>query len=137
VLFPDIHPANPRKTLRDEDPGFLVSRAVIEIRDAQLALRPHYDPAVAETARQLCAAHGLAGDYAEAVVEAAQIKAALRAWEAGRDQHHAAAVPHDPAAGDMSIERDWLIRVAEAFKHTHLVRTAAAGVSRATEGTQV
>ncbi|MEU9267212.1 MAB_1171c family putative transporter [Streptomyces sp. NPDC048251] len=126
VLFPDLHPAAPRRALRDEDPNFLVNRAVIEIRDAQLALRPYYDPAVAEAARTLAAGKGLAENAVEAVAEAAQIKAAMRAREAGVDVGAAAEIPHDPAAGDMAVERDWLIRVAEAFQRSALAEQAAA-----------
>ncbi|MGW7529945.1 MAB_1171c family putative transporter [Streptomyces sp. NPDC054783] len=133
VLFPDVHTTKARMRLRDEDPGFVVSRTVIEIRDGQLALRPHYDPGVAEAARTLCAARGLAFEEVEAVVEAAQIKAALVVREAGGHiAEHAGDVPHDPAAGDMSEERDWLIRVAEAFQHSALVDQAAATTNQPT-----
>ncbi|MER6432143.1 MAB_1171c family putative transporter [Streptomyces sp900105245] len=126
VLLPDVHPAKARMRLRDEDPGFVVDRTVIEIRDGQLALRPHYDPQVAQTGRELCAGRGLAPEEVEAVVEAAQIKAALRVRALGGHMAgHAADVPHDPAAGDMSGEREWLIRVAEAFQRSPLVAQAA------------
>ncbi|WP_432093344.1 MAB_1171c family putative transporter [Streptomyces sp. bgisy100] len=116
ILFPDLYPENPRRALRDDDLAFLVSRQVIEIRDAQLALRPYVDPEVSRTARSFGAARGLSADHTEAIAEAAQIKSALRAMEHGRSGQYAVTVPHDPAAGDMGGERDWLIRVAEAFR---------------------
>ncbi|MGK7235825.1 MAB_1171c family putative transporter [Streptomyces hygroscopicus] len=127
VLFPDLHPSAPHKALKEDDLNFLVSRTVIEIRDVQLALRSHYDPTVTEAARELCTARGLADDDIEAVAEAAQIKAALRAREAGDIQKDTADVPHDPAAGDMRVERDWLIRVAKAYQRSSLAEEAAAG----------
>ena len=133
VLLPDLYPSHPWRALRHEDLSFLVRRQIIEIRDSQLALRPHYDPAVAETARKLGTtkpkrrlgtAKGTHTDQVEAIVEAAQIKAALRAKAAGKEQHHSADVPHDPAAGDMDIERDWLIRVAAAFQRSDVTEAA-------------
>ncbi|WP_329317182.1 hypothetical protein OG723_44355 (plasmid) [Streptomyces sp. NBC_01278] len=115
VLFPDLYPQNASKALRSEDLPFLVDRQVIEIRDGQLALRPYFDPAVAQSAREQGATQGLPDDQVEAMVEAAQIRAALNAMAAGVHEHHAADVPHDPAAGDMGGEREWLMRVADAF----------------------
>jgi hypothetical protein len=135
VGFPDLYPDTPRQALRHEDLGFLVTRLVWEIRDGQLALRPYYDPAVADAARELCTAkrrsarlrswRPLPADWAEVIVEAAQIKAALRARKAGTSQYHAADVPHDAAAGDVGGERDWLIRVATAFERSKLSEAAA------------
>ncbi|GAA0905960.1 MULTISPECIES: DUF6545 domain-containing protein [Streptomyces violaceusniger group] len=73
-----------------------------------------------------------------AVAEAAQIKAALQAREAGDSQRDTADVPHGPAAGDMRVERDGLIRVAKAYQRSNLAeeaavgpRTVAAGVNEA------
>jgi hypothetical protein len=126
VLFPDLHPDNPRRALREDDLPFMVRRMVFEIRDAQLALRPYTCPAVAESARELCEEQQVPAEEAEALVEATQIKAALRAMEAGGDSHHPAAAPHDPADGDMTAERDWLIRVADAFLRSDLIEDAIA-----------
>ncbi|PNG19430.1 MAB_1171c family putative transporter [Streptomyces cahuitamycinicus] len=126
VLLPHIHPDNPRRALREDDLPFMVSRLVFEIRDAQLALWPYTNPAVAQSARELCKTRQVPAKKVEALVEATQIKAALRAMEAGDDSHHAEAVPHDPADGDMDAERDWLIRVADAFRRRWLTRVADA-----------
>lgn len=125
VLFPDLHPDNPRRALRDDDLAFLVNRQVIEIRDGQLALQPYFDRAVAQSARDITAARKVPADQVEAIIEAAQIKAALQALKDGGDPTHAADVPHDPAAGDMTGERDWLIRVADAFRRNDVVREVA------------
>ncbi|OEJ21023.1 MAB_1171c family putative transporter [Streptomyces subrutilus] len=126
VLLPDLYPSNPRRAFRDDDLSFLVSRMVIEIRDVQLALRPHFDPAVARAVRELSQVQAKPADEVEAIIEAAQITHALRAKAAGKTEHHAAAVPHDPAAGDMGGERDWLIRVADAFDNGAFVDEALA-----------
>jgi hypothetical protein len=124
VLFPDLHPDNPRRALREDDLPFIIRRMVFEIRDAQLALLPYICPAVAESARELCEIRRVPAEQAEALIEAAQIKGALRAMEAGGDSHHSAAVPHDPADGDMNAERDWLILVADAFLRSDLIEDA-------------
>ncbi|ANP52044.1 hypothetical protein J2Z21_009272 [Streptomyces griseochromogenes] len=134
VLFPDIHHASPLQALRDEDPHFLVNRTIIEIRDSQLALRPHYDPQVANAARELCTARGMGGDEVEAIAEAAQIKAALRARASGHDRHHGADIPHDPAAGDMKFEREWLGRVADAFHGSSLAEQATTVMQAVNQG---
>ncbi|GGU06316.1 hypothetical protein GCM10010256_77960 [Streptomyces coeruleorubidus] len=126
VLFPDLYPDNPRRAARHDELSFLVSRQIIEIRDAQLALRPYVDPAVAQHARKLIARSNVPADQVEAFVEATQVKAALQAMEEGNAQQHTTTVPHHPAAGDMGIERDWLIRVATAFRSSDFIKDAIA-----------
>ncbi|MFD6465381.1 MAB_1171c family putative transporter [Streptomyces goshikiensis] len=104
------------------DMQFLRHRQVVEIRDGQLALRQHYDSSVAESARALGRAQGLTGDDLEAVVEAAQIAAALRARAAGASQRiPRRLLTHDPAAGDIILEADWLTRVAQAYRTSPVV----------------
>ncbi|MFE3325906.1 MAB_1171c family putative transporter [Streptomyces sp. NPDC059176] len=126
VLLPDLYPENPRRALGHDDLAFLVNRQVIEIRDGQLALQPYVDPAVAHAARDACTARKVPPGQAQAVIEAARIKTALQALADGEDRSHAAAVPHDPAAGDLAGERDWLIRVADAFRRDDVVRHVVA-----------
>ncbi|MFE5864315.1 MAB_1171c family putative transporter [Streptomyces virginiae] len=113
------------------DLRLLRHRQVVEIRDGQLSLRPHYDGEVAETARVLGEARGLTGDDLEAVVEAAQIAAALHARAAGADQDISQPLlPHDPAGGDILREADWLTRVAEAYRKSPVVATVVATTQR-------
>ncbi|MFJ8944966.1 fic family toxin-antitoxin system, toxin component [Streptomyces sp. NPDC102395] len=46
----------------------------------------------------------------------------IQAMEEGNAQQHTTTVPHDPAAGDMGIERDWLIRVASAYRSSDCIK---------------
>ncbi|MFG2986159.1 MAB_1171c family putative transporter [Streptomyces sp. NPDC048258] len=125
VLFPDLHPKSPRRAFTDDDLSFLVGRLTVEILDGQLALLPYIDPAVARNMREVSAAKGISADETEALVEAAQIRAGLQALKEGGDIRHAAAVPPDPAAGDMRVERKRLMRVADAFRRRDLLAEAA------------
>ncbi|MER6316466.1 MAB_1171c family putative transporter [Streptomyces sp. NPDC001581] len=104
------------------DLPLLHHRQVVEIRDGQLALRQHYDSRVATAARALGADKSLTGDGLEAVVEAAQIAAALKARARGTDQRiPQPLLPHDPAAGDIAREADWLTKVADAYRTSPVV----------------
>ncbi|MEW2579283.1 MAB_1171c family putative transporter [Streptomyces syringium] len=105
----------------DADRRTRVYRTVIEIRDAQWALRTWMDPAVADTARARAADAGLTGDDLAATVEAALLAAALRAKEQdSRPAAHAstplAAEPQDLAA-ELSFQRT----LARAFATSPVV----------------
>nr|WTA23918.1 hypothetical protein OG365_38350 [Streptomyces sp. NBC_00853] len=115
---------------------------VVETRDGQLAVRQYYNLKVAETARSLGEGPGLTRDDPEAVVEAAQLAAALctRATGAGTgagtrtgagagaDQGVPQPLrPHDPAAGAIIREADWLTRVAESYGTSHVAATPLSG----------
>jgi hypothetical protein len=92
-------------------------RRVIEIRDARLALRPWFDPAVRAAAHERGRAAGLDGDALAAAVEAHQLAAALRARAAGDPEHtSAAASPPDQGGSDVAGEISWLVQVARAFE---------------------
>ena len=64
-------------------PRARLHQAVVEIRDAVLALRPYWDRRVLEAARRQADAAGLTGEDRAASVEAAVLAAALRAKAAG------------------------------------------------------
>ncbi|MFE1873852.1 DUF6545 domain-containing protein [Streptomyces sp. NPDC059496] len=113
-------------------------RQVVETRDGQLALGQYYNGKVAETARSLGEGPGLTRDDPEAVVEAAQLAAALRTRATGAGTGAGTRVgtgvdqgipqpqpllPHDPAAGAIIREADWLTRVAEAYGTSHVAAT--------------
>ncbi|MGP3949921.1 MAB_1171c family putative transporter [Streptomyces sp. 7N604] len=122
VLYP---PASRLARWAARDVTFLLGRQIIEIRDGQLALRPYYHPDVADTARQLGEARNLTGDRLKAVVEAAQIAAALKARASGTGTPGRETVtPHDPAEGDLREEGAWLALVADAFHRSPIVRAA-------------
>ncbi|MEV4443151.1 MAB_1171c family putative transporter, partial [Streptomyces sp. NPDC049577] len=119
ALTPAHSPFADRLTVRRLE--FRLYRRVIEIRDGQLALRGHYDPAAEEEARRAGVAAGLSGDALRAHLEAVRIRAAL----AHRARHGAAAAGHTPAGPPapggpsehtgLSDETAWLVRVATAF----------------------
>ncbi|MEU7156087.1 MAB_1171c family putative transporter [Streptomyces chrestomyceticus] len=105
------------------DLKFLVSRQVTEIRDGQLLLLPYYQPQVATEARTRAQAAGLDTDDEEAVVEAAQIAAALQARLSGHTPPQTAAeTPHDPADGNIEEEQAWLTRVGRAYHSSPIVK---------------
>ncbi|WP_035803447.1 MAB_1171c family putative transporter [Kitasatospora mediocidica] len=119
------HDPEVQHTARDLE--LLLNRQIFEIRDAQLALRPYYTAATQRSVRELARARRLTGDAAEAVVEAAQLAVALRARAEGRalpaDQHSSL---HDAADGDLGEELAWLVRVADAYRGSPVVRAALA-----------
>lgn len=100
----------------------LVGRQVAEIRDGQLARRQYYNGKAAETAHSLGEGPGLTRDDLEAVIEPSQLAAALRTRATGAGSGTGTdqgipqpLLPHDPAAGAIMCEADWLTRVAEAY----------------------
>jgi hypothetical protein len=98
-------------------PRVRLHRAVVEIREAVLALRPYVDPELAAAARKVMHPAGLAGDEAAAAAEASVLAAALRARASGPPALAAGGVPewqHMPGP-DLPSEAAWLVRVARAF----------------------
>ena len=92
-------------------------RAVVEIREAVLALRPYADPQLAAAARKVARPAGLTGDQIAAAVEAAVLAAVLRAKASGTPALPTGAVPgwqHIPGP-DLHSEAAWLVQVAQAF----------------------
>lgn len=99
-------------------------RRVIDIRDAQLSLRPWADPAVGDTARRQAARAGRTPSARDDIGAAAMLAAAVDA----RAQHSGPPSAHPPAgftvAGwvappDGELQR--LVRLARAYRH---VRTS-------------
>ena len=116
------------------DLGFRLYRRVIEIRDGRLALRPYFSPQVTAAARRHARAAGLRGDELEATVEAAGLRAALRGKTSGSTV--TTLTPTDdgdqsPSLVGVSLSEEsaWLVRVAQAFRHSLVV--AAAGLTKA------
>ncbi|AJC62124.1 MAB_1171c family putative transporter [Streptomyces sp. 769] len=91
-------------------------RRVVEIRDAQWALRAWMDPAVAEHARR----HAVAGGFCEAdlaaFVEAAQLTSALRAKARGTRPPAHVTSPRMADPPDLAAELDFQRRLARAFR---------------------
>src|SRR6185503_4823752 len=108
------------------DVSFQLCRRVIEIRDGCLEMRRYADPAIAVAARAEAARAGLAGDDADAFVEAACLAAALRAHATGQPVAHEVAVPATGGgADDVDGEAGFLCRVA-AFVGSPLLRQVLA-----------
>jgi hypothetical protein len=90
---------------------------VMEIRSAQLALRPYQDPVVPVAAGAAGREAGLSGDELAATVEATVTAAALRAQQAGAAPRRVTtdvSWAHRPTA-DLSSEAGSLARVSRAF----------------------
>ena len=113
---------------------YRLHRRVVEIRDAQLALRPFRDSRAAAEAADAARSAGLTRDERDAVIEAAMIVSALGARRNG------AAPASSPDAGhglpepgnDLESEADRLLRVSRAVRRSPIVRRAAgAWASRA------
>ncbi|MGW8889498.1 MAB_1171c family putative transporter [Streptomyces sp. NPDC055749] len=90
-------------------------RVLIEIRDAQWALRPWMDPALAGTLRRLGADAGLAGDELAAAVEAAQIRAAIEAKDRDDLPPEPVETPLSAEPGDLAAELVFQRRLARHF----------------------
>lgn len=120
--FPDIGLDPPRSavvdwlTIRDLD--LRLCRRVIEIRDAQLSLRPWLNPHLAGVAERAGRRRNLRGDDLRAAAEAFQLRAALRDREECPDVTPTQSQA-DPATlhGVAELEREaiWLARVARFF----------------------
>ncbi|MGV9785859.1 MAB_1171c family putative transporter [Streptomyces sp. NPDC003435] len=110
------------------DSDFFLHRRVIEINDAVLALRPHRSPGVMESTGRAVAGQGLAGTpEGEAIVEAAVLRAAVRAKKEGNEPMRDVAPPTPGASareGDLRAETEWLLLVARAYARDDSAATA-------------
>ncbi|MER7705143.1 DUF6545 domain-containing protein [Kitasatospora sp. NPDC097605] len=107
----EFGPAGGRREIR-----FALYRRIIEIRDGQLALRPHLHPRVALWVREVARPTG--PEEFAVLVEAAAIAAALEAARAGRRFPAGPGggwVPHPVVAG-LREEAAWLVKVAAAYR---------------------
>jgi len=106
---------------------YRLHRRVVEIRDAQLVLRPFRDSRATAEAADAARLAGLPQDERDAVIEAAMIVSALGARRNG------AAPASSPDAGhglpepgnDLESEADRLLRVSRAVRRSPIVRRAA------------
>lgn len=99
---------------------FALYRHVIEIRDAQLALRVHIHPSAPEWATAAVHKVGTHPSRRAATVEAATIAAAVLAHDAGVSYRVGDLSPHrvDP---NLAAETRWLAHVSRAFAHSKAV----------------
>ena len=100
-------------------------RRVIEIRDGELALRPHSRRDVADKAAAAAQSAGLAPGSRSAVVEAAVIMTALKANRQGApasDDNVPADYISAAAGNDLHAEAARLLLVARAARHSRIVQ---------------
>lgn len=104
-------------------------RRVIELYDGWLALRPYLDEAAGGRARRLGTQIGLREEELAAVVDAARLRGAVRAYTRGArnpDETEAAPVRPDEAA-DLAGEVARLVQVSRAYAFSPVVAAAVAG----------
>ncbi|MET7775077.1 MAB_1171c family putative transporter [Streptomyces mirabilis] len=108
------------------DSDFLLQRRVIEISDGILALHPYRSQLVQAAAQRTVDAGAEEG---AAIVEAAVVKAALAALQAGHLVDEVAAPSTADAASrkDLRADTQWLLQVTDAFVHRAPVRVADDG----------
>ncbi|WP_370973812.1 MAB_1171c family putative transporter [Amycolatopsis sp. cg9] len=105
---------------RAERTEYRLYRRTLEIRDAQLALRPYIPPQIPGWALAAARERGLSPVAGDVLLEAAELGAALDAYRAGR-RHHPEVVDvvmpqHSPATPDLLAEARWLIQVAAMLR---------------------
>jgi hypothetical protein len=113
--------------------SFALYRHVIEIRDAQLAMRVHVHPAVPEWAADAVRRAGTPPSRRAATIEAATIAAAVLAHDAGVSYRAGDLAPHrvDPS---LAAETRWLARVSRAFAHSAAVAQVRARMAAELSG---
>jgi hypothetical protein len=106
---------------------YRLHRRVIEIRDAQLVLRPFRDSRAAAEAADAALLAGLPQDERDAVIEAAIIVSALGARRNGTApaSHADAGQGLLEPGNDLESEAGRLLRVSRAVRHSPIVRQIA------------
>ncbi|MGW7022479.1 MAB_1171c family putative transporter [Streptomyces decoyicus] len=124
--LPEIMLPPPASTLSNLN--YRLYRRIIEIRDGQIALRPYMNSEVAVRTAKLGREAGLARNELPAVVEAAQLKAALGAKMKGGSAPIESSASRDSpvlsalsGGDDLASEANWLSRLARAFAHSPVV----------------
>jgi hypothetical protein len=111
---------------------YRLHRRVIEIRDAELALRPFWDSQAAREAVDAVLSAGLPVDEHDALIEAVMVMTALDARQAGAPAcggHDGARFLSDPR-NDLESEAARLLLVARAVRRSPIVRRATVARSR-------
>jgi hypothetical protein len=115
---------------------YRLHRRVVEIRDAQLALRPFRDGRAAAEAAAAALLAGLPQDERDAVIEAAMIVSALGARRNGAAPGSSPDAGHGlPEPGnDLESEAGRLLLVSRAVRRSPIVRRAARNLSQPRRG---
>ena len=107
---------------------YRLHRRVIEIRDAQLILKPCWRGDISELAEVAARSARLTAERRRAVVEAAVIVTALNAWQQGAPTRHDGMFPEHASAAlsnDLHAEATHLILVSQAIRRSRIVRHLA------------
>ncbi|MET9646239.1 MAB_1171c family putative transporter [Streptomyces syringium] len=111
-------------------------RLIVEIRDAQWALRVWMDPSVAERARRDPPTTGLSETDLAAVIEAAQLASALQAKAHGERPTEHVASPRAADPPDLAAELAFQRKLARAFREIPHHATAGLPAMTTTAPTQ-
>lgn len=112
--------------LRDAE--FRLCRRVVDIRDAQLALRGYADPRARQLATERSDELGLPDHERGPMIEAAVIASAIQAKQAGDPPRHNTTMTLSAAHGDSDTlldEASWLEHVGRALRSSEIVRRNA------------
>jgi hypothetical protein len=131
---------------RTERGEYRLYRRTLEIRDAQLALRPYMPPEAPGWAHEAAQCQQLNPPAANVLLEAVELATALDAHNAGQRHRPEPAdtvtTRHAPSAPNLLAEARWLIRVSTAMRRDlvtefrqHLDLTLAGSPSRQTTPT--
>ena len=107
---------------------YRLHRRVIEIRDAQLILKPYWRADISGQATDAARSARLTAERRRAVVEAALIVTSLNAWQQGAPVHRDGMPPEHASAAlsnDLRAEVAHLILVSQAMRHSRIVRHLA------------
>jgi hypothetical protein len=125
----------PTSTIPDllavQDLDLRLTRRMVEIRDARLALRSSMSAGVAEVARRQCRDAGLAGIAEQTTVEAACVAAALDARLGGWNPASTGDMPATSGALDLAGELEHLMQLADAYRRSPIVKGIRASLRRA------
>ncbi|MER5394041.1 MAB_1171c family putative transporter [Saccharopolyspora sp. NPDC002686] len=105
---------------------FALYRRVVEIRDAQLLLRPYVHPSASGWARRAAEEAGLDERAAHQTAEAARLVTALDAHAAGhrhQPEPDETSAPYRGVTSDTATEARWLIEVGRAAERSAIVKT--------------
>lgn len=119
--FPEISrmPNEPRVITELRGVEWRLVQRLVQTRDGLLLLAPHRNLAIPNEVRTTAQQTG--SDDHDAVVEAAQIAAALTARAAGTPPAHDPPDPPTERLDDIDAEITWLQRVSRAFAHSPVV----------------
>ena len=111
----------------DDDLRTRLYRMVVEMRDAQWALRLWMTPDAVAAARQEGEALGLRGDDLLAFIEAQQLRSAIKAKARGVPPMDHSVVPRLAEPPDLAAELTFQRKIAQRFRQSPLAAAAVAG----------